>query len=128
MYAICVELTLIVAAILGFLSGLGVGGGSLLILYLTLVLNMDPIPARTINLLFFIPCAVISAIFRWRQGAVDLKPLFPAMLTGCVSAFLCSRLSMNLDTGLLKKLFGFLLIVTGFRELFYKPKAKGEGL
>ena len=110
------------AAALGFLSGLGVGGGSLLILYLTVVLDMAPTAARTLNLLFFLPCALIAALFRWRQGAVDLKGLLPAMAGGCLAAYLFSRLSMNLDTGLLKKLFGGLLILTGLREILYKSK------
>lgn len=62
-----------ISTLLGFLSGLGVGGGSLLILWLTLVLNMDQPMARTINLLFFIPSAIITSLFRWKQGALDLK-------------------------------------------------------
>lgn len=127
MYAICVEITLTVAVLLGFLSGLGVGGGSLLILYLTLVLDMDPGSARALNLLFFLPCALIAAFFRWRQGEVELKLLWPAMLGGCISAFFFSLLSLKLDTSLLKKLFGGLLIITGLRELFYKSKEKREG-
>ena len=114
------------AAALGFLSGLGVGGGSLLILYLTLVLQMDPSAARSLNLLFFLPCALIAALFRWRQGAVDLILLWPAMLGGCAAAFLLSRLSLHMDTRLLKKLFGGLLIITGLRELFYRTKKKRE--
>ena len=122
MYAICVEITLIVAAILGFLSGLGIGGGSLLILYLTLVLGMEPSAARTLNLLFFLPCALIAAFLRWCQGAVDLRTLWPAMLAGCGSAFLFSMVSLQLDAMLLKKLFGGLLIVTGLKELCYRPK------
>lgn len=110
------------SAALGFLSGLGVGGGSLLILYLTVVLQMEPSSARTLNLLFFLPCALIAVLFRWRQGAVDLKAIWPAMLGGCAAAYLFSRLSVHMDTGLLKKLFGGLLIVTGLRELFYKKR------
>lgn len=110
------------AAALGFLSGLGVGGGSLLILYLTVVLQMEPSGARALNLLFFLPCALIAALFRWRQGAVDLKLLWPAMVSGCAAAFLLSRLSFRLDTELLKKLFGGLLFITGLRELFYKKR------
>lgn len=115
------------AAVLGFLSGLGVGGGSLLILYLTLVLDMDPGSARTLNLLFFIPCALIAAFFRWHQGAVDLKKIWPAILGGCISALIFSLIGTRLDTALLKKLFGFLLIATGLREIFYNTKKKREG-
>ena len=42
----------LVASILGFLAGLGVGGGSLLILWLTIVLNYPHPQARIVNLLF----------------------------------------------------------------------------
>ena len=116
-----VALTLTVGTLLGFLSGLGIGGGSLLILWLTLVLVMDPAAARGINLLFFLPSALIAAFFRWRQGVIDLKKLLPAMLAGSAAAAACAWLAPRLDVDLLKKLFGGLLIATGLRELFYKP-------
>lgn len=109
---------------LGFLAGIGVGGGSLLILWLTLVLNMEHSIARNINLLFFIPTAIISSFFRWKQGALDIRCVLPAILSGCISAASFSFLSRRLDVSTLKILFGFLLLATGFRELFYKPKRK----
>ena len=46
---------LLVGTILGFLAGLGVGGGSLLILWLTVVCNTPYAAARIVNLLFFLP-------------------------------------------------------------------------
>ncbi len=113
---------LVLGTILGFLSGIGIGGGSLLILWLTLVLDMPPETARGINLLFFIPSAIVSCFFRWRQGMLDLKTILPAVLSGCISAGLISFLCAGMDTGLLKKLFGGLLILTGIRELFYHDK------
>ncbi len=111
-----------VASILGFLAGLGVGGGSLLILWLTLILGLDHPQARIINLLFFIPAAIIASIFRWRQGSLDWKKMIPAIIAGCIAAGLCSMLSHHLDLELIKKLFGGLLLATGVRELLYKPK------
>ena len=113
---------LITGCILGFLSGVGVGGGSLLMLWLTLVLNMPHHIARSINLLFFIPSALIASLFRWRQG--DLKPakIVPAIIAGCIAAALFSLMSQVIDTSLLKKLFGILLLFAGLRELMYKPR------
>ena len=64
---------LIVGTVLGFLSGLGIGGGSLLILWLTMVIGMDAATARGINLLFFLPAALICAIFRLRQGNIPFR-------------------------------------------------------
>ena len=111
-----------VAVVFGFLAGLGVGGGSLLMLWLTVVLGTQYTTARTINLLFFIPTALISCFFRRKQGALKLKVLLPAMLCGSVSAAAFSLLSSRLDLALLQKLFGVLLLVTGLRELFYRPR------
>ena len=118
---------IIVGAVLGFLSGLGVGGGSLLILWLTLMQAVDPTVARGINLLFFLPCALIAAIFRWKQGSLPLKKIYPAILTGCASALVFSAVGTRLNTAILKKLFGGLLMITGIREFFYKPNRKREG-
>lgn len=111
---------LIAGILLGFLAGLGVGGGSLLMLWLTLVLHLEPETARCINLMFFIPSALTAAFFRWKQGSLPLGKILPAVLAGCASALLFSLLGQNLNTQILKKLFGGLLIATGIRELLYK--------
>lgn len=113
---------LFISVCLGFLSGIGVGGGSLLMLWLTLVLEMPHSTARTINMLFFIPSAIIASMFRWRQGKLDLQKLFPAIIGGCISAAVFSLSSRQMDMEMLKKLFGILLLFTGLRELFYRQR------
>lgn len=113
---------LLIGTALGFLAGIGVGGGSLLILWLTVILNMPHPAARSINLLFFIPSALVSTLFRWRQGSLDIKKILPAVIAGCVAAAIFSMLSRILDITLLKKLFGGLLLLTGLRELLYRPR------
>lgn len=115
---------LLVGTVLGCLSGLGIGGGSLLILWLTMALGMDHQTARGINLLFFLPAALVAGLFRWKQGAVKWKTILPAILAGCIAAAAGSWLGGRLDLALLKKLFGGLLILTGLRELFYGKKRK----
>ena len=115
-------MNILVGTVLGFLSGLGIGGGSLLILWLTLVQQTEVTAARNINLLFFLPCALIAALFRWKQGSLPFRKILPTMAAGCASAFLFSIAGRNMNTDLLRKLFGGLLIITGFRELFYKEK------
>lgn len=112
----------VLGAVLGFLAGIGVGGGTLLILWLTLIMNVPHNTARSINLLFFLPTAVISSFFRWKQGTLELSSVLPAIIGGCISAALFSVLSQNIDISVLEKLFGGLLLITGVRELLYKPK------
>lgn len=115
-------MTVLMGTVLGLLSGLGIGGGSLLILWLTVVLDWDPAVARTVNLLFFLPAAVISCVLRLKRGTLKLRPILPAIAAGCIGAFLFSSLSNRLDTSALKKLFGIVLIAAGIRELCYRPR------
>ena len=115
-------ITLSVAAVLGFLAGLGVGGGSLLMIWLTVVLGMEYGDARVINLLFFLPSAFVATLFHHKQGFVSLKKILPAMLCGCVAAALFTIVGARLDTTLIRQLFGGLLLFTGVRELFYRPR------
>ena len=116
--------SLVVGTLLGFLSGLGIGGGSLLILWLTMVLGMEPETARSINLLFFLPAAAVSCYFRRKQGLLTLNKVIPAIAAGCIGAALGTWLGGYLNTQLLKKGFGILLVVTGIRETLWKPKKK----
>ena len=115
---------LTVSILLGFLAGIGVGGGSLLIMWLTLILQMPYPQARILNLLFFLPSALVASIFRWKQGTLEIKKILPAILAGSVAAAAFSVLSNHMDVQLLKKAFGVLLLITGIRELLYKPKRK----
>ena len=115
-------MAILVGALLGFLSGLGTGGGSLLIMYLTLAQNLPQEEARLINLLFFLPSALIASLFRIQKGDLKLKKVFPAIVTGCLTAAIFSIFSQKWDIKLLKTCFGLLLLVTGIRELLYKPK------
>ena len=97
-------------------------GGSLLMLWLTLVVGTDYTAARTINLLFFLPSAVIATLFHKNQGTVNIKKVLPAMIAGCIAAALFSHIGKQIDTSLLKKIFGGTLLFTGARELLYRPR------
>lgn len=115
-------LAIFIGLILGFLAGLGIGGGSLLILWLTLYANLPHITARAINLMFFLAAAGSVSIFRFKNGDLQLKQILPAIISGCVAAAICSWLGTKIDQDILKKLFGGLLLITGARELFYRPR------
>ncbi len=113
---------LLVGLLLGFMSGLGVGGGSLLVLWLTLILQESAQDARAINLLFFIVCAGSVSLLRLEKGILSVKKLMPTVLVGIGFAIIGSLLQNILSLTLLEKLFGFLLLFAGIRELFYRPR------
>ena len=113
---------LILGCVLGALAGIGVGGDSLLMLWLTLVLDIPYSNARMLNLMFFLPCAVMATLLRHKDGAVPYRKIWLAILAGCVSAVIFSLVGDRVDIALIKKGFGLLLLVTGVRELLYKDK------
>lgn len=118
-------LTVFVGLVLGFLAGLGIGGGSLLILWLTLCVGTEPITARGINLMFFLTAAGSVSIFRLKNGNLQFKSILPAVVSGCIAAAIGSWFGTWIDQSVLKKIFGGLLLITGLREIFYRPqKAK----
>jgi uncharacterized membrane protein YfcA len=114
--------SIVLGAVLGFLTGLGTGGGSLLLLWLTLALGMEPATARTVNLMFFIPAAIISSVLRLIKGGICFRKIILPALAGCISAAAFALAGSYMETTYLKKAFGILLIFTGFRELLYKPQ------
>ncbi|MBE6959308.1 MAG: sulfite exporter TauE/SafE family protein [Ruminococcaceae bacterium] len=114
--------SIVIGVLLGFLAGMGVGGGSLLILWLTLIVGISHPEARWINLVFFITAAGSVSVFRWKKGTVQIRKLLPAIIAGSISAALFAWLRGYLQPQLLQKGFGLLLLFTGIRELLYRPR------
>lgn len=114
--------SLIVATILGTLAGLGIGGGSLLMLWLTLVLDIPYETARLTNLLFFLPGAAVATYMRAKEKAISPKRIWPSMVVGCLAAAAAGFAGSYIELSLLKKLFGVFLLVVGVRELLYRPR------
>lgn len=115
-------LAILIGSALGFLSGLGVGGGSLLLLWLTLVLGINQNQARLMNLMFFLPCAIIACLFRWKQGNLKIKNILIPIIAGLLGAVLGNLTGQQLNLEILKKVFGIFFIVCGIRELCYRPR------
>ena len=113
---------IVFGAAFGFLAGLGVGGGTLLILWLTAILGMDADTARKINLLFFLAAAGVVSIIRWKKGKLPLKIILPTAIAACVSAWIFTKLRIRFNKDLLRHLFGALLLIVGVKELFYRQR------
>lgn len=115
-------LSVLIATVLGFLAGMGVGGGSLLLLWLTQVIMLEQAQARILNLLFYLPAALISTLFRANGKGIDRQIVIPGLIAGCLSAAALSLISRQIDVEQAKRLLGGLLIFIGLREVFYRPR------
>ncbi len=114
--------TFLAAFLSGILGAMGLGGGGVLIIYLTALLGIEQMKAQGINLIFFIPIAVLSVAIYLKRGQIKLKPLLPYILAALPGAVLGTTLGGLLGNGLLHKLFGVALILLGLKEFFSKSK------
>ena len=76
-------------AVTGVLSGFGVGGGSLLLIYMTSVKGVPQTLAQGVNLLYFLPAAATALPAHFKNGYVEKKALLPAIAAGLA----CSALT-----------------------------------
>ena len=112
----------IVGLICGVLSGFGIGGGSLLMVWLTAAVSMEQPVAQGINLLYFLPTSLGALIFHIRNKKICWQAVIPAAIGGAAAAACSAALAVGLEVGLLRKLFGGFLLVVGALEFFRKPK------
>ena len=106
----------------GIISGFGIGGGSILMVWMTAVAALDQRTAQSINLLYFLPTSVGALIFHLKNKMICWQAVIPAALCGCLTAALTAWLSSSMDVGILRKLFGGFLILVGVSEIFKKRK------
>ncbi len=104
------------------LSGTGIGGGGLYILYLTLVKEIPQLTAQGINLAFFIMGALSSLLLHFRKRKLLFSLAVLVGILGALGALFGSYLAHALDMELLSKCFGGMLVFVGARTLLAKVK------
>lgn len=109
-------LPFLVGTATGIVSGFGVGGGSLLILYLTAVTKLAQHTAGAVNLLYFIGCAPVALIGHAKQKRIEWRTALWCACAGVAVAIPISLLAETLHADLLRRLFGCLLLYVGIHE------------
>lgn len=112
----------IVSFLSGFIASLGLGGGMVLIIYLAIFTGMGQLEAQGINLIFFIPIALISIILHTKSKLIIWKRIIPSIITGVIAALAFSFIASMLGSKILSKIFSVFIIIIGIRELIKKPK------
>ena len=123
---------ILIGILSGIVTGLGMGGGSILILILTTFLSTEQHTAQAANLIFFIPTAITAIIVHFKNKNVDKqvgkKLLYSSMVGSAVGAYLTSFVKAQN----LRKYFGIFLLVVGILEIIdtikkiYKSKGEKE--
>jgi len=117
-------LAAVVGLITGVLTGAGIGGGTLLVLYLTGVLGVEQGLAQGVNLLYFLVSAPAALVGHIRNKLIDIRfALFAALFGSAIALITALFVCKNVEEALLRKGFAVLFIVVGIKELRTKKPA-----
>ncbi|HHW47489.1 MAG TPA: sulfite exporter TauE/SafE family protein [Clostridiaceae bacterium] len=113
----------LIGLVSGIVSGMGIGGGTILIPALVIFVKPEQHVAQSVNLLFFIPTAIVALIIHIKNKHIDFKTALPIIITGLIGAYLGSRLAVSMAGNTLRKWFGVFLLVMGVYEILRKGKS-----
>ena len=103
----------LIALIIATLSGMGVGGGGLLVIYLTLVENVEQLISQGANLCFFIATATASTIYNSFKKKIHWKTTIILSTVGIIFSLLGVWIAGKINPQFLRKMFGLMLILSG---------------
>lgn len=110
---------LIIAAFLtGIFASMGVGGGMILIVYLTIFAGYSQLEAQGINLVYFLPIAALALIIHTKNRLVEWKIALPAIICGVILAVAGAFIADMLGSDILRKIFGGFILIVGIKEIF----------
>ncbi len=107
----------IVSFIIAVLSGMGIGSGGFLVIYLTLAENVAQLAAQGINLLFFLFSSAASLFYHMKKRKLFGGAILAMSAMGILGSPLGSLAAAALPSDLLRKLFGGMLILSGMLAL-----------
>lgn len=110
----------------GIIASMGMGGGAVLIIYLSVFTTTEQLTAQGINLLFFVPIGLISVIIYTVRKKIKFKKIILLMIFGVIGSFIGIFITGVINSVWLTKGFGIFLIVLGLKEIFIKSKTKLE--
>ena len=107
----------VVGIVGGILGGMGMGGGTLLIPMLTIFFSVQQHTAQAINLVAFIPMAVIALIIHLKNKLIDFSKVFLIIFSGVVTCVLGCFIAKILTANFLKRIFGLFLVLLSIYQL-----------
>ena len=113
-----------VSLFIAILSGLGVGSGGLFVIWLTMVEGVGSIEARGMNLLFFVFSATAALIFHLLRKRIHTRMVFFLSIFGIIGTLIGSIVGNSIDSTVLRKIFGAMLILSGLHTIIGKSKEK----
>ncbi len=99
------------------LGSMGLGGGSLLMLYLLLFTELPQQQAQMLNLFLFLPTAAFAVLLHRKNKLLNTASLKQFLVPGIVGSIAGSLIGTLLDSAFLQKIFALFLLLMALREL-----------
>jgi uncharacterized membrane protein YfcA len=113
---------LIASFIIALLSGLGIGGGGLFVVFLNLFTDLPQLKVQGINLLFFIFSATSAVLVHLMRRRIYYFAVLVMVLFGILGAIGGIFLARYVREDILRKIFGVMLVISGMLTLQQKRK------
>ena len=113
-----------ITLLIAILSGMGVGGGDMFVIYLSLLTDTPQLTAQGMNLLFFLLSSGASVTIHLRDRRICYLAVGWMILSGIVGALLGSLLVSYVSQSLLRRIFGVMLVGSGILALRRKDDAE----
>ena len=109
-------LLILVGLAAGIISGMGIGGGVILIPALTMLFDKTQQNAQHINLLYFIPTALFAVLVHKKNGNIQREGLLPLILWGLLGAVPAALIAIKIDASYLRKGFAVFMLIMAIYE------------
>ena len=107
---------LVIGVVGGLLSGLlGVGGGTLIVPFLTLAVGLTQHGAEATSLLVILPTAIVGSLTLRRKGVGNLGVALRFGLVGAIGAVAGAKLALALPGSTLKLIFAVFVGLVGLK-------------
>lgn len=109
---------IVTGLISGTVSGTGMGGGTILILVLSIFLGVEQHTAQATNLVFFIPTSISAIIVSIKSKLIEWKIGITLAISGVVGAIIGANISAKMEVKSLKRYFGIFLAGVAIYEIY----------
>lgn len=109
---------ILIGFISGIISGTGMGGGTILILLLSIIMGLDQHVAQATNLVFFVPTAIAAICISLKKKKIDVKLGITIIIVGVIGAAIGAVISSRMNVNLLRKFFGIFLLIIAIYEIY----------
>lgn len=118
--------TILILVLIGILAGLlsglvGVGGGIIMVPMFILFLGLTQHNAQGLSLAVMLPPVTFLAVHNYHKagGGIDWKAALIVSVLFIIGGYFGSKLALQIDQRILKKIFGFVMLVVAVKLMFF---------